>query len=99
MKNHLTNSREYQLVVRFLFYINNTLFNISYAINMTSWFMKEHQESHMATNKRVFINCHKGTKDSWLFYPYDRRSMLTTCTNIDWAKDWDMKHLGNFLKV
>jgi hypothetical protein len=88
---HLTNNQEYRLVVRFLFYTKNTLFNISFAINITSWFMKEHRESHMATNKRVFMNCCKGTKDHGLFYPYDKRSMLTTCTNIDWAKDWNLK--------
>jgi hypothetical protein len=33
---HLTNNQEYRLVVRFLFYINNTLFNMSFAINITS---------------------------------------------------------------
>jgi hypothetical protein len=25
--------------------------------------------------------------------------MLITCTNVDWAKDWNMKCLGNLIKV
>ncbi len=45
------------------------------------------------------MNCREGTKDHRLFYPYDEISMLTTCTNIDWAKDWNMKCLENFIKV
>jgi hypothetical protein len=71
-------------------FLTNAHPNITFAVNMLSWYNSKPQQAHLHGVKQI-IRYIEGTKNTCLLYQKSNSLKLTGYTDVDWRGDLDQR--------